>query len=65
VSAYDKPRAKRVVGNWIEDQEQIIEELTSDETYTSPEELLESTGVAHEDLRAMKGLYADLERDCE
>jgi hypothetical protein len=65
MSAYDKPRARKVVGNWIEDQEHIIGELTSDETLTSPEQLLEATGVAHEDLAAMKGLYAEMERDCE
>lgn len=65
MSAYDKPRAKQVVGNWIEDQEQIIQELTSDDSLRSPEELLEVTGPAHEDLAAMRGLYTDLEHDCE
>jgi len=63
--SYDMPRAKRVVSDWIEDQEHILREQTGDQSYESPEALLKDTAETYADLEAMKGLHQQLERDCE
>jgi hypothetical protein len=63
--SFDRQRARRVVGVWVDNQQEIIREQTSDEMYTSPEQLLEDTAESFADLEAMKGLHKQLERDCE
>jgi hypothetical protein len=62
---YDKPRAKRVVGEWIGATKMMIEDQTSDGEYATVEEMLTDTAESHADLAAMQGLHTELERDCE
>jgi hypothetical protein len=62
---YDKPRAKRVVGEWVDATKVMIEDQTDDPDYTTVEDMLTDLAESHADLRAMQGLHQELERDCE
>jgi hypothetical protein len=65
MSDFDKGRCVRVINNWIEDQDEILKERESDDSYTSPEAFLKDDAELREDRKAMVGLREHLERDCE
>jgi len=62
---FDKGRAVRIVSETIESYDEMLEDHQSDETYTSPEEMLEKHSEFRLDRETMVGLRDHLERDCE
>jgi hypothetical protein len=61
----DKPRCVRIIQEWEEYTNDVVLEQSGDKDYKTPEQLLEATAETHADLRAMKCLREQLERDCE
>jgi hypothetical protein len=62
---YDKPRAYRVVGEWVEATQMMIDDQVTDGAYETPEEMLADLDESKADLAAMQGLHTELEHDCE
>lgn len=65
MSEYDKPRAVRVITDWIGYSEEMVEDQTKEGDYSTPEEMLADVAETQADIRAMKGLKEELEHDCE
>jgi hypothetical protein len=62
---FDKGRAIRIVDEVIETYGEMLQDHTSDESYTSPEEMLQRHAEYEGDRDTMVGLKTHLESDCE
>lgn len=62
---FDRERAAIIVGLVADDYKEMLEDHQSDETYTSPEEMLKKHSELESDYTTMVRLKDYLERDCE